>query len=220
MKKIIICFLVLISIFGCIQAYAYDESLLYGTWAHFSRTEDGEAFIECFTLTEDHKVFWFYQWFTENNDGFTRNYMGTWTFSNGTAYLVTGNTARIEGFITTNYQFAEKVSGGYILFDKLGQATKKEETPAPTPEPPEGQKVPQGEYIIGEYVQPGLYRITLVGDDLAVIWRYKAGHSMGDYYSLVYSKGETEAILRLDEGDTFKVEHASVILSDLQGDLQ
>ena len=213
MKKVITFALILALLAGCVPALAYDESLLYGTWARFDRTEDGEGALTCFTLTEDHKVFWLYQRFKETNDGFTRNYAGTWTFKNGNAYLVIGNTARMEGFITTKGQFAEVVIGGYILYDKLGERAGKQETP----EPMNGQKIPQGEYLVGKYIAPGDYRVTLVGEDLAIVWVEKPGDIVGDYYSLVYSKKETEVILTLEEGYTFRVEHSSVILTEMTG---
>lgn len=213
MKRIFAVLLILALLAGCVPALAYDESLLYGTWVRFDRMENGEASIECFTLTEDHKVFWLYQRFKETNDGFSRNYTGTWTFENGNAYIVIGNTAKMEGFITTKGQFADKVTGGYILYDKLEARTEEQQTIEPT----NGQKIPQGEYLIGKYIAPGDYRVTLVGEDLAVVWVEKPGSIVGKYYSLVYYTGETEVILTLEEGYTFRVEHSSVILTEMTG---
>lgn len=39
MKRIFAVLLILALLAGCVPALAYDESLLYGTWARFDRTD-------------------------------------------------------------------------------------------------------------------------------------------------------------------------------------
>ena len=96
------------------------------------------------------------------------------------------------------------------------------ETPAPTDTPDlaqqlDGMRVPQGEYVVGDLIPAGRYLVTLSNDDLAVIWVKKPGQIGSDYYSLVYSTGETEAYIVLEEGGTFRVQHSTVILSEPKG---
>lgn len=233
MKKFIVCLLILVLILPACCAEGIDESQYVGTWVYTEETSNNGLVLEALYLTGDHRAFYIYQTFNAEKSTYTQRHTGSWE-------QLDGDTVRIE--IGDEYLSLDAVSmyysvlktshssgADYKMFIALGSdmlqrsvdydlesGARQTEQSRNAVQVPTGQKVPQGEYIIGEYIQPGLYRITLVGDDLAVIWRYKAGSAVGSYYSLVYSKDETEAILRLEEGDTFKVEHASVILSELK----
>ena len=230
MKRIFAVLLILALLAGCVPAIAEDDAEYVGTWIKRDTTYPVDLILEIFHLSEDHQAYYLYQAYYRGKPTTSLKYAGTWAQSGNGIDIILSNPAEVKYHATIGLQYAilevtseySNISNSFIAVsnDMLSKLADEKLNAAPTAAPTEapavnGLKVPQGEYLVGKYIAPGDYRVTLVGEDLAVVWRYKAGNTIGTYYSLVYSKGETEAMIRLEEGDTLLVQHASVILSEM-----
>ena len=78
-------------------------------------------------------------------------------------------------------------------------------------------RLPQGEYLIGDFIPAGTYRFTLGESDLATLWVENPKKIVHNYYSMNQSKNETEVILKLEEGWLFRVTYSSVYMTTMSG---
>ena len=221
MKKTIIIALVL-ALCLPVVSHAIDESVFVGTWINETFNEEtGSYSLELLRLTADHQAYFCVQSFTPGEVGFGRESAKTWSVKGNGIHIVLGEYAETDAVILDDGRLGFKLVGNaYVPYTRIIPQTKPNEpepTNTPAPNIPDGIRIPQGEFTIGEFIKPGTYRVTLVGDDLAVIWVTKPKQITGTYYSLSSFKGETEAIVQLQEGYTFRVQHSSVILSEMTG---
>lgn len=206
MKRAVLFAVMILFVFS-FAAQCEEEALYCGGWYMLIDSDDAIG-IKVIYLKEDHSAYYVYEILSENEIK-GDEHIGTWEVDeNGIASITFENGEKIgaklkdDGNLWTN-------EGNYLYSHSYVPSTSKND--------PRGLRVPMGEYLIGEYIPAGNYRVTLTGKDLAVVWVYKKGAFSGQYYSLVYKTGETVANIRLSDGDTFKVEHATVILSDMTG---
>jgi hypothetical protein len=234
MKKIMIAFAMIPLIFAFCHAESVNTAPYLGTWIEKKEGRAPDFTIEILHIAADHQAYFIHQAFNRGAATYSVKKAGTWQesaegidvifdenqFNNlSLVYEVPGLITVINKGTGAKKYFSADASD--MLSKMAEEKLKNVPAPSPTLAPenplPDGMRVPMGEYLIGEFIPAGNYRVTLTGNDLAVIWVYKKGAYSGQYYSLVYSKGETVANVRLADGDTFKVEHATVILSEMKG---
>lgn len=220
MRKTMIIVLVLAFCLPAVS-YAIDESAFVGTWIHETIDEETDRYsFELLRLTADHHAYYCVQSFEPGEKGFWRASAKRWSVKGNGIHIVLGENVETDAVILDDGRLGFKLVGNaYIPYSRLIPRIEPDEpkpTETPVPNIPGGTRIPQGEYTIGEFIKPGAYRVTLV-DDLAVIWVTKPNEIVGTYYSLSDFKGETEAVIQLKEGYTFRVQHSSVILSEMTG---
>jgi len=183
-----------------------------GTWMQENYNEEtGYYSVEVLKLAPDFTAYYSVATFHDGKPGLSRQSEKTWSMRSSGIHIVLGENTDTNAKILSDGRLGFELAGGaYSPFVRVDSVKEKAESP-------DGLRVPMGEYLIGEYIPAGNYRVTLTGKDLAVVWVYKKGAFSGQYYSLVYQTGETVANIRLSDGDTFKVEHATVILSEMTG---
>ena len=212
MKKI--AFLLALALVCSISsAYAITEKDFVGTWVQEVYNKETAGYTLCvLKLTEDYNAYYTVASYEPGETKISRQSAKTWEVKGGGIHIILGEHAETDAYILKDGRLGFHLGGNnYTPYVKFGNPFAEIE------DQQNGTKLSQGEYLIGEDIEPGRYKVTLVGDSAAVVWKYKAGKSTGDYYSLIYSKGETEAMIRFDEGDMLKVEHASVMLLKTEG---
>lgn len=239
MKKLFCVLLVLSFLVPLACAQADNTAAYVGTWVYYQENQvSGDISIEVLHLNRLNTAYYIFEEFNGGKAVRGAKRVGTWKMNddgNG-IFIDLGNKDENKYNAVCSFEelavgievksLKERKAKTYVAIasDILSKMTdeKLTATPAPTatPEPVQqvdGLRVPQGEYIVGDLIPAGRYLVTLSNDDLAVIWVKKPGQIGSDYYSLVYSTGETEAYIVLEEGGTFRVQHSTVILSEPKG---
>lgn len=216
MKKAIA--LLILSLFMAFSssAYAHDESYFYGTWVEFHDTASGGASLCTFRLTPDHKAFYTAQSFYSDEPGLGRSFVGSWSVSNDTITIITGNNTKIQGYILGNGFFAEKVYGGYILYGKVPEYSDDDATYGPASLDmlsTVGVVVPAGRYTVGEDIPAGNYRFEMENAQ-SYIYIYKNADSLYPAQSFnidgampIYAKQP------LEEGNILEIKGRAVRIS-------
>lgn len=88
---------------------------------------------------------------------------------------------------------------------------------ASSPEIIVDRRLPQGEYLIGEFIPAGNYIFSLGDSDMAVLWVDKPNQLSHNYYSMSDTTDRTEVILRLEEGWLLRVTLSNVYISTMTG---
>ena len=120
MKKVISFFLVLFFLpFSVSLAETVDESFYIGTWVHFDYLRTGGFYVELFHLSEDHTAYYLLRSVDTDLYSTGRENIRTWFADGNDLHVVTGNTV-LDLFVTADYRLAQKVAGGYIIYEKAG----------------------------------------------------------------------------------------------------
>lgn len=119
MKKTLL-ILSIVFVFCCVaSAETVDESFYIGTWVHFDFLRTGGFYVEMFHLAEDHSAYYLLRSVSPDLKSDGRENIKTWSAIGNDLHVVTGNTS-LDLFVTSDYRLAQKITGGYIIYEKVG----------------------------------------------------------------------------------------------------
>ena len=214
MKKTILTLLVAL-LFLPVSCFAVESSLYVGTWVQVDAPSTSPM-ITMIHLTEDHRCFFLYQTFHEDNTAsFGRTFCGKWTALGDYAYLTTGENSTMKVMITSNGFLAHDLGGAYSLYGRVPVFSTNDATygPVSIDQLETGVVIPTGTYIIGEDIPAGSYRFDMnVSDATVEYYSESAKYKPTADFSL-NARSTTYGKINLEEGGTLYIKNSSVIMS-------